>query len=73
MVGAGEQRLHQHPEQPKEDGHLDHQRPQAPHWADPSLSVQPHRLLGNPGPVPPVALLDFPHPRLKVAHRPHLP
>ncbi len=72
VVGLGEHRLDQHPEQPDEDGHLHHQRPETADGVDAGLPVHAHGLLGHPCPVVAVTLLDFLHPWLKVAHGPHL-
>ena len=73
MVGARVQRLDEHPEQPKQDGHLDYQRPQAANGVYARFPIQAHGFLGNPLAVSPVPVLYFPHPGLQVGHCPHLP
>ena len=72
MVGPGVDRLDQHPEKPKQYGHLDDKWTQAAHGVDPRLAVEPHGLLRDPLPVPAEAVLDLPHSRLQVGHRLHL-
>ena len=69
----GKQGLDEDAEKANKDGKLNHQRAQAPHRAHTRFPVQPHGLLGYPGPVPAVPLLDFPHPGLQFAHPAHLP
>ncbi len=72
FVGVGEQGLHQHPEQPQQNWHLNNHRPQAADGAYAGILVSLHGFLGNAGPVPGVARLDLTDPGLETAHGPHL-
>ena len=72
VVGAGEESLNEDPEKAEQDGHLYHHGTQAPNRANSRFPVQSHRLLGHPGPVSPVALLNLPHSGLQQGHGPHL-
>ena len=72
VFGLGEKGLYQYSEESDQDGKLYDQWPQAPNRTYAGLPVKAHGFLGNAGPVPAVALLDFPHSGLQFAHSPHL-
>ena len=73
LVRRAKQGLNQHPEQAEQDGHLHNHGPQAADRAYSGILVDPHGLLGHPGPVVLIALLRGLHFGLKSAHGPHLP
>ena len=72
VFGLGEKGLDQYPEETYEYGKLNNQGAKAANWANSRLPIQLHGFLGDASPVAAVALLDFPHSRLKLTHPPHL-
>jgi len=65
--------LDQHPEETDEDRHLDHEGAKTPDGADPGILVEFHGLLGYPGAVVLIALLNFLHLGLQGGHVAYLP